>query len=103
MSRATMRPCGPEPRKRERSIPASLASRRASGVTATPPGSLAAPKLRLGVRTSKNGSSLIGIDAFAEGAAGAALAEPVAAEAAAREVGAAAWGACAAGAGADLA
>src|SRR5581483_4472592 len=47
--------------------------------------------------------SLIGCDAFAEGAAGAALSEPVAAEAAARGAGAAAWGACAAGAGADLA
>ena len=33
-----MRPCGPEPRKRERSMPASLASRRASGVTVTAAG-----------------------------------------------------------------
>ncbi len=60
MSRATMRPCGPEPRMRARSIPASPASRRASGVTVMPPGRRAGPKLRSGVRTSKNGSSLIG-------------------------------------------
>src|SRR2546423_10783098 len=31
MSRATTRPCGPEPAIRARSIPASLARRRASG------------------------------------------------------------------------
>ena len=55
-----MRPCGPEPFRRERSIPASPASRRASGVTEIPPESRAGPKLRSGVRTSKNGSSLIG-------------------------------------------
>ena len=41
-------------------MPASPASRRASGVTVTPPDSRAGPKLRSGVRTSKNGSSLIG-------------------------------------------
>ena len=55
-----MRPCGPEPFRRERSMPASLAIRRASGVTEIPPGSRAGPKLRSGVRTSKKGSSLIG-------------------------------------------
>ena len=60
-SRATMRPCGPEPRRRDRSMPASPASRRASGVTAMPPANRAGPKLRSGVRTSKNGSSLIGV------------------------------------------
>src|SRR5579862_304546 len=60
MSCATMRPCGPEPVTRERSMPDSAASRRASGVTATPPDKRAGPKLRSGVRTSKNGSSLIG-------------------------------------------
>ena len=36
-SRATMRPCGPDGVMRPRSMPASLASRRASGVTALPP------------------------------------------------------------------
>ena len=55
-SRATMRPCGPDGVMRPRSMPASLASRRASGVTALPP-IRAGPKLRSGVRTSKNGSS----------------------------------------------
>ena len=55
-----MRPCGPEPRRRERSMPASAARRRASGVTVTPPDSRAEPKLRAGVRTSKKGSSLMG-------------------------------------------
>ena len=55
-----MRPRGPEPRTRDRSMPASAASRRASGVTVTPPESRAGPKLRSGVRTSKKGSSLIG-------------------------------------------
>src|ERR1700678_2099646 len=65
-----MRPCGPEPRNRERSMPASVASRRASGVTVMPPESRAGPKLRAGVRTSKNGSSLIGCcGAGADGAA----------------------------------
>ena len=44
-------------------MPASAASRRASGVTATPPESRAGPKLRSGVRTSKKGSSLIGCGA----------------------------------------
>ena len=55
-----MRPCGPEPLRRERSIPASPANLRASGVTEIPPESRAGPKLRSGVRTSRNGSSLIG-------------------------------------------
>src|SRR3984885_14070913 len=59
-SRGTMRPCGPEPRRRAKSMPASPASRRASGVTVTPPASRAGPKLCSGVRTSKNGSSLMG-------------------------------------------
>ena len=44
-------------------MPASAASRRASGVTAMPPESRAGPKLRSGVRTSKKGSSLIGCGA----------------------------------------
>src|SRR5271169_1315104 len=72
MSRAMMRPCGPEPRRRERSMPASLASRRANGVTKAPPGSFAGPKLRSGVRTSKNGSSLIGCAGWRGCGAGAA-------------------------------
>src|SRR5262245_39231850 len=60
MSRATMRPCGPDGEICRRSIPDSTASRRASGVTIVPPASRAGPKLRSGVRTSRNGSSLIG-------------------------------------------
>ena len=40
---ATMRPCGPEPLRRDRSMPASPASRRASGVTKVPPDSFAGP------------------------------------------------------------
>src|ERR1700726_1449191 len=60
MSRATIRPWGPDPVTRARSMPASPASRRASGVTTPPPASLAGPKFRAGVRTSKNGSSLMG-------------------------------------------
>src|SRR5215471_17548632 len=51
-----MRPCGPEPVIRDKSMPRSPASRRASGVVAAPPGSLAGPKLRSGVRTSRKGS-----------------------------------------------
>ena len=43
-----MRPCGPEPHTRERSMPASDASRRASGVTSLPPGSFAGPIIALG-------------------------------------------------------
>ena len=42
-SRATMRPCGPEPETRDRSMPRSPASRRARGVTAVPPASLPGP------------------------------------------------------------
>src|SRR5712671_1469854 len=41
-------------------MPASPASRRASGVTTTPLESFAGPQLRSGVRTSRNGSSLMG-------------------------------------------
>jgi hypothetical protein len=37
-------------------MPFSPASRRASGVTNAPPAVFAGPKLREGVRTSKNGS-----------------------------------------------
>src|SRR6478736_131682 len=55
-SRATMRPCGPDPETRDRSMPRSPASRRASGVTDVPPASLPGPKLRSGVRTSRKGS-----------------------------------------------
>src|SRR5580704_3225396 len=60
MSCAMMRPWGPEPLVRDKSMPNSAARRRASGVIAVPPGSRAGPKLRGGVRTSKNGSSLTG-------------------------------------------
>src|SRR6185437_2091453 len=56
MSRATMRPWGPEPETRERSILRSPASRRANGVTAVPLASFAGPKLRSGVRTALKGS-----------------------------------------------
>src|SRR5215472_5599659 len=51
-----MRPCGPEPAIRDKSMPRSPASRRASGVVVAPPGILAGPKLRSGVRTSWKGS-----------------------------------------------
>src|SRR3970040_826957 len=54
-SRATMRPCGPEPGTRDSSMPASAPSLRARGEIATPP-ILAGPKFFPGVRTSKNGS-----------------------------------------------
>ena len=47
-SRATMRPCGPEPLMFARSIPASPASRRASGVTTVPPGKPRGAKIALG-------------------------------------------------------
>src|SRR3954452_10674862 len=70
MSAATIRPCGPAPDRRERSMPFSPASRRASGVTDVPPEVLAGPKLRDGVRTSKNGSS--GPDGFGAGCGTAA-------------------------------
>src|SRR5581483_2555654 len=56
MSAATIRPCGPEPEMRVRSMPRSPARRRASGVTAAPVASLAGPKFRSGVRTAWNGS-----------------------------------------------
>ena len=64
-----MRPFGPDGEMPARSIPPCAASRRASGVTRVPPARRAGPKLRSGVRTSKNGSSLIGTDAAAGGAA----------------------------------
>src|SRR5664279_1193328 len=56
-SLATMRPCGPVPVTRDKSMPRSEAKRRASGVVKAPPGSFAGPKLRSGVRTSRKGSS----------------------------------------------
>src|SRR5664279_3802448 len=56
-SLATMRPCGPEPVTRDKSMPRSEAKRRASGVVNAPPGSFAGPKLRSGVRTSRKGWS----------------------------------------------
>src|SRR5712671_5577918 len=59
-SRATMRPWGPDGTMRPRSMPASPAIRRANGVTTTPLGSFAGPKLRSGVRTSRKGSSMMG-------------------------------------------
>ena len=43
-----MRPCGPEPRTRTRSMPASAASRRASGVTTVPPGKSRRAEIALG-------------------------------------------------------
>ncbi len=46
-------------------MPFSPASRRASGVTKVPPEVFAGPKLRDGVRTSKNGSSWTGSAAIA--------------------------------------
>src|SRR5258708_36926198 len=61
-SAATMRPRGPLPETRDKSMLLSPASRRASGVTDVPPDVVAGPKLRDGVRTSKNGSS--GPDGF---------------------------------------
>ena len=45
---------------RVRSMPACPASRRASGVTVAPVASRAGPQLRSGVRTSRNGSSMMG-------------------------------------------
>src|SRR5262245_1704262 len=97
-SSATMRPRGPDGEIAARSMPDSAASRRASGVTTVPPGSLAGPKLRSGVRTSRNGSSLMGASVAAGvgegaegglGAAGASL-RGAAAGAAAAGAGAAA-------------
>src|SRR5579871_1962546 len=58
-----MRPCGPEPEMRVRSMPRSPARRRASGVTWAPDAKRAGPKLRSGVRTSRHGSMAIGFDA----------------------------------------
>src|SRR4029078_4858538 len=55
-SAATIRPCGPEPEIRVRSMPRSPARRRASGVTVVPLASFAGPKFRSGVRTAWNGS-----------------------------------------------
>ena len=69
-SRAPMRPCGPG-RQLAKINPACAASRRANGVTVVPPASFAGPKLRSGVRTSRNGSSLIGCWAGARKPAGA--------------------------------
>src|SRR5262245_59240098 len=72
-SAATIRPCGPEPEIRERSMPRSPARRRASGVTAAPVASFAGPKFRSGVRTAWNGSiggagRGIGVECTATGA-----------------------------------
>src|SRR5262249_50070508 len=53
-------------------MPACAARRRASGLTATPLASRAGPKLRSGVRTSRNGSSATGRAGAGEGAAAAA-------------------------------
>jgi len=78
---------------RDKSIPDSAASRRASGVTAMPPGSRAGPKLRAGVRTSKNGSSLIGRVSCGADAMGAAAAIVAGAAGFAAAVGAGADGA----------
>ena len=90
-SAATMRPCGPEPVTRARSMPRSEANRRASGVVKDPPDSFAGPKLRSGECTSWKGSSGVvrgfgaaciaatgaaargGAEALAGAAAGAAL------------------------------
>src|SRR5664279_5319145 len=62
-SPATMRPRGPEPEMRLRSMPRSEARRRARGVVKVPLESLAGPKLRVGLCTSLNGSILIGAEA----------------------------------------
>src|SRR5450759_3194639 len=51
-----MRPCGPDPEMRERAMPRAPAKRRASGVVKAPPDVLAGPKLRSGLRTSRQGS-----------------------------------------------
>src|ERR1017187_8202828 len=76
MSLATMRPCGPEPVTRDKSMPRSEAKRRASGVVNAPPGSFAGPKLRSGVRTSRKGSSGVvrGVGVACIAATGAAAA-----------------------------
>src|SRR5262245_1395236 len=70
-SRASRRPCAPEGFSRARSMPACAARRRASGLTATPLASRAGPKLRSGVRTSRNGSSGTARAGAGEGAAAA--------------------------------
>ena len=88
---ATMRPCGPEPVTRERSMPRSPASRRANGVVNVPLASFAGPKLRSGVRTSRNGSSgaVRGVGAACIAVTGAAAARGAAAGTLAAAAGAA--------------
>src|SRR5579883_141210 len=71
-SRATIRPRGPDGTTPVRSTPASPASRRARGVATAPVGSLAGPKLRAGVRTSRKGSSIMGRAGDAAACGGAA-------------------------------